>query len=54
VAITALFICKSEVTSLLFKTNRTLSYVDYKLDQQFNMKFTPQTVILSLNIEKDI
>jgi hypothetical protein len=37
----------------LFKTNKSFGYVDDKLDQQFNMKFTPKTVVLSLNIEKD-
>jgi hypothetical protein len=53
VDVIALVICKSEVTSLLFKTNKSSGYVDDKLDQQFNMKFTPKTVTLSLNIEKN-
>jgi hypothetical protein len=48
-----LVICRNEVTSLLFKINRNLGYVDDKLDQQFNMKFTPKTVTSSLNFEKD-
>jgi hypothetical protein len=34
-----LVICKTEVTSLLFKTNISSRYVDDKLDQQFNMKY---------------
>jgi hypothetical protein len=37
----------------LFKTNKSPGYIDDKLDQQFNIKSTPKTVILSLNIEKD-
>jgi hypothetical protein len=52
-AVITLVICKTKVTSLLFKTNKTPGYVDDKLEQQFNMKFTPKTVILSLNIKKD-
>jgi hypothetical protein len=50
--IITLVICKSEVTSILFKTNRSPGYVDEKLDKQMNVNFSPKTVILSLNIEK--
>jgi hypothetical protein len=42
-AVIGLVICKSEVTSLLFKTNRNPSYVDDKLDQEMKMNFTPKT-----------
>jgi hypothetical protein len=53
VDVIALVICRSEVTSLLFKNNRSSGYVDDKLEQQFKMKFTPQTVMLSYNFEKE-
>jgi hypothetical protein len=33
VDVIALVICKTEVTSLLFKTNKSPSYVNYKLDK---------------------
>jgi hypothetical protein len=49
----ALVICRSQVTSLLFKNNTTPGYVDDKLEQRFKMKFTPQTVMLSYNYEKE-
>jgi hypothetical protein len=53
VDVIVLVICRSEVTSLLFKNNKTPGYVDDKLEQQFKMKFTPQTVILSFDNEKE-
>jgi hypothetical protein len=37
----------------LFKYNRYLGYADYKLDQQINMKFTPQIILLSKSSEKE-
>jgi hypothetical protein len=53
VDVIALVLSRSEVTSLLFKKNRSSGYVDDKLDQQLKMKFTPQTVMLSFDIEKE-
>jgi hypothetical protein len=49
----ALIIYRNEVTSLLFKEYSTSCYVNDKLDQQINMKFTPKTILLSISIEKE-
>jgi hypothetical protein len=49
----ALIINTNEVTSLMFKTNRNPGYGETTLDYQTNMNFTPKTVLLSVNHEKE-
>jgi hypothetical protein len=48
-----LIINLDEVTSLIFKTNKTPGYEDTKLDYQTNMNFTQNSVLLSVSIEKE-
>jgi hypothetical protein len=48
-----LIINLNEVTSLIFKENRSLGYVDTKIDYQTDMRFTSKSVLLSVSIEKE-